>query len=298
MWQRATLPTSALKRRFCSNPSTPLQQPSAPGSPELEARLQNLESFSDLNWVNQALEEIRQRQSSPDNHDDRKEAYIASLNTLSYTITCETKRCRILLKEALKACDQEKPECCRALCLEIVRNPYAEEVPVKVYAHNILSTFASPGQAEVYLDVATRLLMNYDKLDGAGEFQALLETVELLRKGAKKRETRARRLTRLDEECGEDEACSGIKWRDKKRPRTEVGGDGHTSSNRQNFRISSSAGDQKGTMAGSDENRGKYGMRLTKAGLDKPNTDDSVLMTPRTEKIIRWAFENGRARTS
>lgn len=298
--ERSVLSISTPKRRFYSNPHTLPQQPSAPGSPELEAMLQQPESFLDLDLVNQALKEIRQTPSSPDKHDDRKEAYIARLSALASNISCRRERCRVLLTEALRARDQGKPECCRALCLEIIRNPYADEVPIKVYAYNILSTLASPGQAEGFLYHATRFLMDCDKVMGARGYQALLDVVELLREGAKKREARARRLERIDEEFGECAASRGTRrGRNDKKTHAEPVDDGQTITNRQRLRVSDAAVDSKDSTTGRDENRGYNSMlKLPKRGLDRPDTDKSALMTPRTEKIIEWAFESGKARMS
>jgi len=295
--ERSVLSISTPKRRFYSNPDTSPQQPSASGSPELEAILHQPESFLDLDLVNQALKEIRQIPSSPDKHDDRKEAYIARLRTLASSISCKRERCRVLLTEALMARGQGKPESCRALCLEIIRNPYADEVPIKVYAYNILSTLASPGQAKGFLNHATRFLMDCDKVMGAMGYQALLDVVELLREGAKKREARARRLERIDEEFGECEASRGSRrGGNNKKTRAEPVDDGQTSINRQCLRVSNATVDSQDSTTGRGENRGYNGMlKLPKTGLDMPDTDKSALMTPRTEKIIQWAFESGKA---
>lgn len=145
-----------------------------PQTPEMKELLQQ-STCPDLDSVNRALESLRHH-SAPES-----DPLLTKLRTLAarmHSARCDGKKA---LTDAMRARDRGCPEICRAHCLSIVHNPHAE-ADTMVYAYNILSTQASPGQAVRYLAEAWRVVQAHE--GKRGDCGKLFGVIAVLKEGA------------------------------------------------------------------------------------------------------------------
>ncbi|GIZ43805.1 hypothetical protein CKM354_000701800 [Cercospora kikuchii] len=105
----------------------------------------------DLDAVSRALESLKAQAREPE------DPLVVNLRSLEKKIQGAREDCAKLLTRAMQARDQGRYEMCRALCIQIVHNQHSK-VETKVYAYNILSTQASPGQVMNFLNDAAKLV--------------------------------------------------------------------------------------------------------------------------------------------
>ena len=192
--ERALSPTPASRRnrtslRYGSIASS--VQSSADGSPEIQAMLK-WEVVPDLELVNQALEQLSCRSEGEDTCPSGTQQQLQLLATLLATARADGKK---LLTEAMHARSIGHTEICRAKCVQIVHSPHVES-ETKVYAYNILSTMASVGQAERFLNESAKLVQQMMSEDG--EKEKLLGAIAVLREGAREKEGCHRRVESRD----------------------------------------------------------------------------------------------------
>ena len=97
----------------------------------------------------------------------------------------ESHDCKRLLMDAMQARSINRPEICRAHCIQIIHSAYAD-AETKVYAYNILSTLASKAQAMRFLDEAERLVE--ENVGERPELQKMEGIIKVLRRGVEERE--------------------------------------------------------------------------------------------------------------
>ncbi|KAK4628876.1 hypothetical protein CLAFUW4_08218 [Fulvia fulva] len=237
----------------------------SPRTPEVQALfekdLKGDRHCPNLDAVNRALESLRASAAAGDQ-------YVSNLEELAKVIQRSRTDSRKALTDAMKARDQGQHEVCRALCLSIVQNKHAE-ADTQVYAYNILSTQASPGQAMTYLNEAYKLAkeneargLNCDKM---------LEVIAVLREGAMAKDGAV--------------ASKGGKTGSKGPSSNGVAGSA-------NSKLDLDAGelDKKlKNLAMEDPNLRRDSLS-PKDLLAVPKGDlPSGMLTPKTEKIFKWA---------
>ncbi|KAI5366549.1 hypothetical protein Slin14017_G041890 [Septoria linicola] len=109
----------------------------------------------DLDAVSRALESLKVQAREPE------DPLVLNLKSLEKKIQGAREDCAKLLTRAMQARDRQQYEMCRALCIQIVHNQHSK-IETKVYAYNILSTQASPGQAMNFLNEAAKLVKQCD----------------------------------------------------------------------------------------------------------------------------------------
>ena len=93
-----------------------------------------------------------------------------------------------LLAEAMYERSRGNFEICRAKCVQIVKDYASVDVETTIYAYNILSTQASPGQADRFLDESLKLVRR--NITEKPELERLLEVIESLRDYSESKTTR------------------------------------------------------------------------------------------------------------
>ena len=131
--------------------------PTQTDTPEVKIILAN-KTCPDLDAVSRALESLG-CQSRP-----TSDPLVLNLKSLEQKIKGAREDCAKLLTRAMQARDRQQYEVCRALCIQIVQNQHSK-VETKVYAYNILSTQASPGQVMNFLNEAAKLVKQYEGPD-------------------------------------------------------------------------------------------------------------------------------------
>jgi len=220
-------------------------------SPEIQAMIKG-SIVPDLEAVNKALTVVS---NSSDSSEEHKIICVKQLGALAADIEAAHRDGKKLLNEAMQARSAGKAEICRAKCVQIVRSAAAAN-ETKIYANNILSTLASVGRAEDFLDRSVSLLVK-SRL-GAAEKDQMLGCIAVLRESARNKEG-ATRLTTKREELAANDASE--EW--------AYGGD-HAW--------------RRGVRAEVAENDALH-LCLSDA------TMDGIPTTPRMEKIIQWAGE-------
>lgn len=141
----------------------------------------------DLNSVNRALEELRLQSTS------ENDPFVQHLSKLQSEIRGAEQDCKKFLALAMQERDLKKYEVCRGLCIRIIHNQHSH-ANTKVYAYNILATQASPGQAEHFLNAATKLV---NEEIPSSDKKKLLSVIAKLRIGANAKESKCK-ITRLN----------------------------------------------------------------------------------------------------
>ena len=154
-------------------------------SPKLEAMMKQ-SSMPDLASVNRALSELHLAQEHASEEDN---IWTGNLTHLAETLSHASRDRKWLLNHAMQERSKGNTEICRAHCVEIVNNQYAE-VETKIYAYNILSTQASVGRAQGFLDESEKLVKENAK--GHSEVKRLEAVIESLRLSAQEREAACR----------------------------------------------------------------------------------------------------------
>lgn len=123
--------------------------PTQVDTPEVKVILAK-KTCPDLDAVSRALESLgcQDRPTS--------DPLVLNLKSLEQKIKGAREDCSKMLTRAMQARDRQQYEVCRALCIQIVQNQHSK-VETRVYAYNILSTQASPGQAMNFLKEAAKL---------------------------------------------------------------------------------------------------------------------------------------------
>lgn len=160
------------------------KETSAASSPLLQAMLRR-ETIPDLQLVNRALEELN---TQPDGGPNRA-SDVESLEKLAFRVRTATAGTKKLLHQAMQDRNNGRYEICRAKCVEITRSQHAE-VSTKIYAYNILSTEASLGQGQNYLNLSRKLVEEHMANDF--ESERLLGIIAGLEKSNEARELRMR----------------------------------------------------------------------------------------------------------
>ena len=230
-----------------------------PNSPELQAMLKQKEA-PDLESVNRVIEELKLGPGSLDG----KAGYISGLERLANQLGKTREDCKTQLTRAMKARSEGRDEVCRSLCLQIVQNQYSE-VATKVYAYNILSTQASPGQAIHFLNESLKLVKG--PMKDEPEAGQILGVINMLRESACGRKTKQKERIIPAQERGDGSAA------EEKGP--------------------SSPGSPSGGMEMPIRRRapGMF-LQLPKPAMSLERSALSVNdHTPRTEKILKWSTE-------
>lgn len=113
--------------------------------------MKNKQAMPDLNSVNRALDELANESRGIE------DPFVTRLQSLALKMTLAEKECKELLAEAMLNRDRGRYEMCRGGCIQIVKN-CASKPDTKVYAYNILSTQASPGQAVNFLNESAKIV--------------------------------------------------------------------------------------------------------------------------------------------
>ncbi len=167
----------------------------------------------------------------------------------------------------MQARSDGKYEICRANCLLIVHSRYAE-IETRIYAYNILSTQAScVRQADRFLDNSAALV-NGGNLCDVAKKERLLGVIALLRESAKKRAGKAPQTTA--EEAATENQLSDT-WYHRGSPKW------------QRSVVDEAVKNENG---------------CTNLSLPDPATMDERSITPRAEKIFKWAGEGGKAKSN
>jgi len=153
-----------------------------------------------LESVNRVLEELKLGPGSLDG----KAEYISGLERLANQLGKTREDCKTQLTRAMKARSEGRDEVCRSLCLQIVQNQYSE-VATKVYAYNILSTQASPGQAIHFLDESLKLVKG--PMKDEPEVDRLLGLINVLRESALGRKKKQKERIVAPQERGDGSAA-------------------------------------------------------------------------------------------
>jgi hypothetical protein len=132
-----------------SNGNSGTASPTPTDTPEVKIILAK-KTCPDLDAVSRALESLG-CQARP-----TSDPLLLNLKSLEQKIRGAREDCAKLLTRAMQARDRQQHEVCRALCIQIVQNQHSK-VETKVYAYNILSTQASPGQVMNFLNEAAKL---------------------------------------------------------------------------------------------------------------------------------------------
>ncbi|CAK4031350.1 Hypothetical predicted protein [Lecanosticta acicola] len=160
--------------------ATPEQSGAAtPRTPEIRELFASTRT-PDLWAVNRALVSLGEEGKAED------EAWRIKLTSLQTELEARRLDSRRLLTQAMKQRDQGNHEVCRALCLNLVQGEFSAEVDTKVYAYNILSTQASPGQALSFLQDAYHLVREHEH--PRPDAKKLLGIIAVLKEGAVARE--------------------------------------------------------------------------------------------------------------
>lgn len=147
-----------------------------PRTPDFLGLVRDLNTtWPDLESVNEVLEAHR-LEAPADNA-----PVFDELTTLAATLKAARLDSKKTLTKAMKERDNGNCEICRALCIDIVQRMIAG-VDTKVYAYNILSTMASPGQAFNYLAEAWTLVKQHEAEHP--EYIRLLGVIAMLKEGA------------------------------------------------------------------------------------------------------------------
>lgn len=140
------------------------------------------EVVPDLDLVNRALEQLSCRAEGEGSHCSSTQQQLQLLATVLATARANGKK---LLTEAMHARSIGHTEICRAKCIQIVHSSHVE-IETRVYAYNILSTMASVGQAEHFLNESAKLVKQMMPKDS--EKEKLLGVIAVLREGARDKE--------------------------------------------------------------------------------------------------------------
>ncbi|KAM3419802.1 hypothetical protein BST61_g3133 [Cercospora zeina] len=207
----------------------------------------------DLDAVSRALESLKSQAREPE------DPLVVNLRSLEEKIKGAREDGAKLLTRAMEARDVGRYEMCRALCIQIVQNQHSK-VETKVYAYNILSTQASPGQVMNFLNEAAKLVKQCEEgadKDKLTSVVAMLQARGLVRE-SEREVARQEAGSRMNGTSGEGRASPGRKMNGGGSPSRKMNGGG-SPSRKTNGRGSPSP----------------------KAG--------SGTMTPKSEKIINWA---------
>ncbi|KAF2217832.1 hypothetical protein CERZMDRAFT_92475 [Cercospora zeae-maydis SCOH1-5] len=235
----------------------------------------------DLDAVSRALESLKAQAREPE------DPLVVNLRSLEKKIQGAREDCAKLLTRAMQSRDQGRYEMCRALCIQIVQNQHSK-VETKVYAYNILSTQASPGQVMNFLDEAAKLVKQCE--EGAEKDKLTSVVAKLRERGlAKEREREAARQEsrgRMDGNSEERRASPAEKTNGGSSPsRTTNGGS------------SPSRTINGGNSPSRKTNGGKSPSRKTNGGGSPSPKAGNGAMTPKSEKIINWA-SSGQAKAA
>lgn len=208
----------------------------------------------DLAAVNRALDSLR------DTKMPANDPYVSNLTHLAAELEKHRSDCKKILTQAMKQRDNGNAEICRALCLSIVQSK-ASEIDTKVYAYNILSTQASPGQSLTYLQEAWNLVKEVEHV--RPDAKKLLGVIAVLKEGAVAKEG-SKKMFKANGERDYDFEAFGLPDLERSATAPKKA--------------------SEGAMAAGMTPRQL--LKVPKAEL--PKEVDGV-MTPRTEKIFRWA---------
>lgn len=223
----------------------------------------------------------------------KKGEYIGGLTKLATKLQGARDDCMELVNQAMKVREEGKPEVCRGLCYQIIRNEHTD-ARSKIYAWNILSTQSSEDEALRCLDESKKLTKAHAEDDPT--IQDLLGYTATLREKtlAARAGNKVSASTSLQQRSKEDVEAR------KSNADVKMALEGMTRFGRIPL-----------------EERGK-GMdvehlpELTRQGVSKYKQPEAVstmrppymtvempkpamsntLQTPRTEKIFQWAAEN------
>ncbi|KAK5171933.1 uncharacterized protein LTR77_003570 [Saxophila tyrrhenica] len=261
-------PFSHIKGRnksFRGSNSSSSKSASTISSPEIQAMIKG-KVVPDLHAVNKALEAAN---GSLDDSEGGKLTCAKELNAIAAGIEAAHRDGKKLLVEAMQARSAGKPEICRAKCIQIIHSPFAE-VEMKVYASNVLSTQASVGQAEHFLDKSVALVEG--STHDEAEKDQMLAVVAMLRASAKTRVGTTRTTSNAEEAADHQKSedwlhRGGREW-------------------------------HRGVVADAAKKGNAH------LGPPDSTTMNDVSTTPRTDKILKWAGEGrkkgtlGHARTN